>query len=142
MPKEKSLRNSITFSKATQEEFLEICRTRGLTREVIAPIHSQGIITVKKEGKIIGYVQVTKRKNKDKRGEVTIERLAILPEYQDRGLGKKILGKINAMLLRKKQTTARLYGSNAAGFYMKTNYQPTGKGDEFRAALKRKTRKH
>jgi len=134
MPTQKSLRRAIKITAPTKED-LELILSGKKFTQITEPLDKRGIIVVKKDGKLIAYAQVT---HYTPAGFAYIERLAVLPNYQLRGLGKKLLGEINARLISQRIYNVALQGiGKTNSFYEKTNLKPQGTG-YFKATLAKK----
>jgi|GEM_PF-1848575 len=136
MPRQKSLRNSVTIEPATKED-LRIILNPFHFNQIAEPVDSRGILAIKKDEKIIAYAQASIL---GKTG--FIDRIEIRKEFQRRGLGQKIVGTINAAFIRKGIQQARLYGVGKTNdFYDHTNYKPFGTGGEFNTTLKKRPKR-
>ncbi len=133
MPREKKLRRQLKISEATLKEIKIIQDTQPFNF-LAKPDHPDGILSVKINGQLIGWGQIRQGAN----NEVEIERIEILKQYRKRGLGRKVIGKINAILLRRRVRQIILYGELANGFYNKTNFRPTNFMGERIASFKKR----
>lgn len=74
-------------------------------------------------GEIVGFALVALEQKKGVPC-ATLEHLVVLPRYQNRGLGKKLLGVVNSHLIRAGVKYARLKTSlRGKEFYPKTNWK-------------------
>jgi hypothetical protein len=136
MSRAKNLRNQLKINFATPDEVMEILKTEKFKR-LVKPQTMKRLMSVTLDGKLIGWGQI----NHGQQGEAEIERLEILPQYERKGFGKKVLGKFTAILLREKAKRIILHGGKANGFYNKTNFRPTNFKDKREAILKKQKRK-
>lgn len=65
-------------------------------------------------------------------GEVVV--LALLPDYEGRGWGRRLLGLVHEVLIAEGHQTVWLWASSdpavrATGFYARMGYRPTGESD-------------
>jgi ribosomal protein S18 acetylase RimI-like enzyme len=91
-------------------------------------------LSIKIGKNLVGWCQIGHYSN----GESEISRIEILPQLEKRGLGRKILGKLSAILLREKAKRIILHGGKANAFYDKTNFKKTGHRDKRQAFFKKK----
>jgi ribosomal protein S18 acetylase RimI-like enzyme len=137
MPRAKNLRKQLKISFSTPDELMEILETEKFKR-LVKPQTMKRIMSIKIGEQLIGWGQI----NHGQQGETEIERLEILPQYEGKGFGKKVLGQFTAILLKEKARRIILHGGKANGFYNKTNFRPTNFKDEREAVLKKQKRRY
>ena len=120
MPREKKLRRQLRIQDASPEDFLTIIESNKFER-LAKPDTLRKIKSIRIGKELVGWAQISH----GQQGEAEIERIEILPKYGKRGIGRKVLGKLSAILLREKARKIILYGAIANGFYNKTNFRPT-----------------
>ena len=80
------------------------------------------------ENKIVGHILLTKIKIKNKQNEfqsLSLAPLAVLPEYQKRGIGGKLIEQAHKNAVKAGFGSVIVVGH--AGYYPKFGYQPTNK---------------
>ena len=133
MPREKKLRKRISLVEPTGEDMDKIFH-EDYFQGVVPPARSAEILSIKYGEKLIGFASILRGPGR----QAEIESIEILKEYQRRGLGRKVLGKISAMLLRQKIRHQYLTSTaSARTFYDKTNFKEQ-KGTNERVAVFKK----
>jgi GNAT superfamily N-acetyltransferase len=145
MPRHKSLRKQLKIEEASPEEIKEILNQKKFNR-LNKGLTNHGLFSVKLGGELVAWAKVGQAYEK----QVEIERLEVLPKYERKGIGKKILGRLNAILLRRKINQIILKGTrpnkkNKRGsvtFYeTQTNFKKLKRSEFREAQLKKRKRR-